>query len=523
MGKKAEALHKSLTGQGLASRATAPRSWPQGGEPPGEDREAPVRGPEYEASQQKGQACRQKLPRSDLGKWEVRPGRSEAVDLIFQQDADRLSFLVPERHRRHGGLAVRLLSRRGLPMAADLSTLPTTGLLVQACGDAHIANFGGYRSPESHLVFDLNDFDETAAAIGNGTWSAWWPASPFAGRTRGFGDKWCREAVRLAARATGSPWRSSPRRDPSMCGGPTSMWPRYFRDLPTRCPRPIGARWPTIWSGHSPRPTSEPSRNWCTWKTASRRWSTNPPDIVPLSHFLSLDNQRRVRRSLVRMLDDYRATVRPPYQELLKNYRFIGAAQKVVGVGSVGTRCWVAAFSGNQMADPLVLQIKEANASVLERFCGRSPCLSHGERVVAGQRLMQTTSGVLLGWTHARDEHGRRRDYYVRQLWNWKMSVDLDHVSADELEIYGQLCAWTLARAPRPHGRACGHGLLPGNVGQVRCVHGVVRAELRRSERSRLRAVPEAHNSKLSSCFKAIKHIPWWMAVLLRPFSLENC
>lgn len=105
------------------------------------------------------------------------------------------------------------------------------------------------------------------------------------------------------------------------------------------------------------------------------------------------------------MLDDYRATVRPPYQELLKNYRFIGAAQKVVGVGSVGTRCWVAAFSGNQMADPLVLQIKEANASVLERFCGRSPCLSHGERVVAGQRLMQTTSGVLLGWTHARDEH----------------------------------------------------------------------------------------------------------------------
>ena len=173
----------------------------------------------------------------------------------------------------------------------------------------------------------------------------------------------------------------------------------------------------------------------------------DPPDIVPLSHFLSLDNQRRVRRSLVRMLDDYRATVRPPYQELLKNYRFIGAAQKVVGVGSVGTRCWVAAFSGNQMADPLVLQIKEANASVLERFCGRSPCLSHGERVVAGQRLMQTTSGVLLGWTHARDEHGRRRDYYVRQLWNWKMSVDLDHASADELEIYGQLCAWTLARA----------------------------------------------------------------------------
>ena len=125
----------------------------------------------------------------------------------------------------------------------------------------------------------------------------------------------------------------------------------------------------------------------------------------------------------------------------------VSTPAEVVGVGSVGTRCWVAAFSGNQMADPLVLQIKEANASVLERFCGRSPYLSHGERVVAGQRLMQTTSGVLLGWTHARDERGRRRDYYVRQLWNWKMSVDLDHASADELEIYSQLCAWVLARA----------------------------------------------------------------------------
>ena len=149
MGKKAEALRKSLTGQGLASRATGSSLVHKVAGRQAKTQEAPVRGPEYEASQQKGQACRQKLPRSDLGKWEVRPGRSEAVDLIFQQDADRLSFLVPERHRRMAASPFAFFRGAALPMAADLSTLPTTGLLVQACGDAHIANFGGYRSPES--------------------------------------------------------------------------------------------------------------------------------------------------------------------------------------------------------------------------------------------------------------------------------------------------------------------------------------------------------------------------------------
>ena len=151
--------------------------------------EVPVRGPDFEASQQKGQACRQKLPRSNLGKWEVRPGRGEAVDLIFQQDADRLSFLVPERHRRMAASPFAFFRGAALPMAADLSTLPTTGLLVQACGDAHIANFGGYRSPESHLVFDLNDFDETTR--GHWEWDVERLVASVAicGRTRGFGDK----------------------------------------------------------------------------------------------------------------------------------------------------------------------------------------------------------------------------------------------------------------------------------------------------------------------------------------------
>ncbi|MFR2950885.1 MAG: DUF2252 family protein [Collinsella intestinalis] len=199
------------------------------------------------------------------------------------------------------------------------------------------------------------------------------------------------------------------------------MWPRCSRAWPTRCPRPISTSGCRFGTGGFSKTNERAFEKLVRMEDGQPRWSTIRRISCRQPFFLP-DNQRRVQRSLARMLDDYRETVRPPYQELLKNYRLIGAAQKVVGVGSVGTRCWVAAFSGNQMADPLVLQIKEANASVLERFCGRSPYLSHGERVVAGQRLMQTTSGVLLGWTHARDERGRRRDYYVRQLWNWKMS-----------------------------------------------------------------------------------------------------
>lgn len=447
MGKKAEALHKSLTGQGLASRATGSSLVHKVAGRQAKTQEVPVRGPDFEASQQKGQACRQKLPRSNLGKWEVRPDRGEAVDLIFQQDADRLSFLVPERHRRMAASPFAFFRGAALPMAADLSTLPTTGLLVQACGDAHIANFGGYRSPESHLVFDLNDFDETTR--GHWEWDVERLVASVAicGRTRGFGDKWCREAVRLAAQS----YRESLAYFATL--GSFDVWRAYLdvaevlqglADKVSKADRrQVAADLERAFSKTNERAFEKLVR----MEDGQPQMVYDPPDIVPLSHFLSLDNQRRVQRSLARMLDDYRATVRPPYQELLKNYRLIGAAQKVVGVGSVGTRCWVAAFSGNQMADPLVLQIKEANASVLEQFCGRSPYLSHGERVVAGQRLMQTTSGVLLGWTHARDERGRRRDYYVRQLWNWKMSVDLDHASADELEIYSQLCAWVLARA----------------------------------------------------------------------------
>ncbi|MEI3547223.1 MAG: DUF2252 family protein [Adlercreutzia sp.] len=252
---------------------------------------------------------------------------------------------MPERHRRMAASPFAFFRGAALPMAADLSTLPTTGLLVQACGDAHIAQLRRVPlSSELHLVFDLNDFDETT----RGPWE--WDVErlvasvAICGRTRGFGDKWCREAVRLAAQS----YRESLAYFATL--GSFDVWRAYLdvaevlQGLADKVSkddrRQVAADLERAFSKTNERAFEKLVR----MEDGQPQMVYDPPDIVPLSHFLSPDNQRRVQRSLARMLDDYRATVRPPYQELLKNYRLIGAAQKVVGVGSVGTRCWVAAF-----------------------------------------------------------------------------------------------------------------------------------------------------------------------------------
>ena len=385
-----------------------------------------------------------------FGAWEVQTDRIDAIELIEEQSATRVPELVSLRYERMGASPFTFFRGTAIIMAHDLATQPVSGIEVQCIGDAHIANFGVFSSPTRHLVFDVNDFDETAP----GPWE--WDIKRLAasveicGRDRGFAKKDRRDAVRACAKQYCR----------SLCSfakmGELDVWyahldveqalDEFERDLHGK-------------TGRTVRRAVEKARQKDNQRAADKlahrvgdalRFNSQPPELVPLSDLEALQGYtdgNELFAALQELLDSYLASLPYDRRMLLEHYHVHDAARKVVGVGSVGTRCWVAAFSGNQMADPLVLQIKEANASVLEQFCGRSPYLSHGERVVAGQRLMQTTSGVLLGWTHARDERGRRRDYYVRQLWNWKMSVDLDHASADELEIYSQLCAWVLARA----------------------------------------------------------------------------
>lgn len=461
--KKLEKLHQSLATQGLAGKTSIAAKTSKPAKRQAKPTTSIDKAPGYAIARTRGKEARQKVTRSQLGTWAVQRERAGALAALFAQDENRLPSLVPERHRRMAANPFAFFRGAAAVMAADLATQPSTELIVQACGDAHIANFGGYRSPESHLVFDLNDFDETSHAPWEWDVKRLVASVAICGRHRGFSERWCRSAARLAA--------ESYRR--AMVDfadqGALDVWRAYIDVTEV-----LQALADHVSKADRHQVASDLERAFA--KTNERAFDKlvvqrhgqsemvyDPPDIVPLSYFLSPDNAQRVKESLARLMQGYRHSVMPTYQPLLENYHLVGVAQKVVGVGSVGTRCWVAALAGTEVADPLVLQIKEANASVLERWCGKSRYASHGERVVQGQRLMQATSGVLLGWTSAPDEDGVQRDYYVRQLWNWKMSVDLEKASADELEIYSQLCAWTLARA---HARTGDRGAIAGYLGK---------------------------------------------------------
>lgn len=418
--------------------------------------------PGYEIARSHGKEARQRVHRSELGQWTAQRDRAATMDLLFAQDDARLPNLVPERHARMAANPFAFYRATAASMAADLATLPNTGLIVQACGDAHIANFGGYRSPESNLVFDLNDFDETSRAPWEWDVKRLVASVAICGRHRGFGDKWCHEAAQLTAES----YRAAMAYFADQ--GALDVWNAYIdvghvleslaNHVSKADRRQVAADLKRAFSKTNERAFDK----LVTMHDGQAEMVYDPPEIVPLSHFLSPENAEGVKSALTTLMQGYREALLPTYRPLLANYRVLGIAQKVVGVGSVGTRCWVAVLTGTEVADPLVLQIKEANASVLERWCGASPYASHGERVVQGQRLMQATSGVLLGWTSAPGFDGVKRDYYVRQLWNWKMSVDLEKASADELEIYGQLCAWTLARA---HARTGDRGAIAGYLG----------------------------------------------------------
>lgn len=418
--------------------------------------------PGYDIARARGKEARQRVSRTELGQWDVQRDRAATLDLLFAQDDDRLPNLVPERHRRMAANPFAFYRATAASMAADLATLPNTGLIVQACGDAHIANFGGYRSPESNLVFDLNDFDETSHAPWEWDVKRLVASVAICGRHRGFGNAWCCEASQLTAESYRAAMAYFADR------GALDVWSAYIdvgqvleslADHVSKADRrQVAADLKRAFSKTNERAFDK----LVNVRDGQAEMVYDPPEIVPLSHFLSPENAEGVKRSLATLMEGYREALLPTYRPLLANYRVLGIAQKVVGVGSVGTRCWVAALTGTEVADPLVLQIKEANASVLERFCGPSVYPTHGERVVQGQRLMQATSGVLLGWTSAPGFDGVQRDYYVRQLWNWKMSVDLEKASADELEIYSQLCAWTLARA---HARTGDRGAIAGYLG----------------------------------------------------------
>jgi uncharacterized protein (DUF2252 family) len=358
--------------------------------------------------------------------------------------------LVPLRHERMLVSPFTFYRGAALVMASDLASTPTSGLKVQLCGDAHLANFGGFAAPDRSLVFDTNDFDETAP--GPFEWDVKRLAASFeiAARDNGFSAKKARDTVLNVAAA----YRVSM----AEFAGMTNLQVWYARAdvqaLLDRWSSEVGPAEVKRLQGMVEKAQSKDSTKALSKLTVREgdtyRIKSDPPVVVPVSELAAEQGIEMSEDELVTWLKGrftvYRRSLQPDRRHLLDGYELVDFARKVVGVGSVGTRCWIALLMGRDDQDPLFLQIKEAESSVLEAYAGKSGFANCGQRVVEGQRLLQAASDTLLGWLHADGLDGQGRDFYVRQLWDWKLSPVIETMTPDIMRIYAQMCGWTLAR-----------------------------------------------------------------------------
>jgi uncharacterized protein (DUF2252 family) len=393
----------------------------------------------------RGRAARGELPRSAHAVWEPAPGRVDPVELLEQQAQERLPELGPIRYGRM--LASRFAFFRGgaYLMAADLAAGPRTGLHAQLCGDAHLSNFGIFAAPDRRLVFSINDFDETLP--GPFEWDVKRLAASFAvaGRDRGFDDGTRRSIVMTAVRE----YREAMARFAEMRN--IDVW--YTRlDLAgiveTFGPSMSGKQMKRFQSNVAKVRTKDSMRalsKLCRTVDGELRIVGNPPLVTPIEDVLPGAEQDELEDVVRRMIRTYRRTLPRDRRHLLESYRYVHAARKVVGVGSA--RTWILLLVGRDEGDPLFLQFKEAQASVLEPFLGKSQFAQHGQRVVEGQRMMQAASDLLLGWERIDTIDGQQRDFYIRQLWDSKGSAEVELLDPAGLEAYGRICGWTLARA----------------------------------------------------------------------------
>ena len=397
----------------------------------------------------RGRSARAECPRSSHAGFELAEER-DPVAILEAQAPSRVPELVPLRYGRMLVSPFTFYRGAAAVMAHDLSPTPRAGLRVQLCGDAHLSNVGGYASPERSLVFDLNDFDETLP--GPFEWDLKRLAASFeiAGRDRDFTEAERTAAVlntvrsyrewmrKLAAARNLDVWYA--RLD-------VEMIEQKLREQQAKQQAEAVAK------GALKARTKDSLKAFAKLThlvDGEPRIRSDPPLIVPAAELageagIAVERLEGVIHQLFR---DYRRTLQQDRRHLLEEFRMVDLARKVVGVGSVGTRCWILLLLGRDGEDPLFLQIKEAQSSVLEPYLGKSQYKNHGQRVVVGQRLMQASSDIFLGWLHSKETlDGSERDFYVRQLWDWKTSVDLDLILPRGLELYGEVCGFLLARA----------------------------------------------------------------------------
>ncbi|MGZ4609193.1 MAG: DUF2252 domain-containing protein [Actinomycetes bacterium] len=396
----------------------------------------------------RGVAARERVPLGSHDRWRPSADRGDPVSILERQGAKRDQALVPLRHGRMSASPFAFFRGGAAILAADLSTTAVSGLRVQLCGDAHLANFGIFDTPERAHLFDINDFDETLP----GPWE--WDVKrlaasvEIAARDLGLSGASRREAVLACARA----YRTRTAELADM--GNLEVWHTrldaedVLSYVVDKNDAKLGRRLEhDVHKGLQRNHLTAFSKLVERHDDGDMRFASRPPLLVPIDELITDQGRRRYVGVIREFLRQYRASLPTTHRVLVDGYRYVHLARKVVGVGSVGTRAMVVLMIGRDERDPLLLQLKEARRSVLEPFCGPSPFVQRGQRVVEGQRLMQAASDPLLGWYRLRALDGKVHDFYVRQLWDGKASLDLSRLTARGLARYAETCARTLARA----------------------------------------------------------------------------
>jgi len=431
-----------------------------------------------------GATARSETPRSAHAGWEPAAGRRSPIDLLKEQDADREPDLVPVRHGRMAVSPFTFYRGAAKVMAEDLKETPTAGLTVQLCGDAHLTNFGVYGSPERRLVFDLNDFDETLPGPFEYDVKRMVASFVVAGRDNGFTPAETRAAAlaavtayrramaQFATQSTMDVWYASLDEDmivgaiqqagkqgaaakagPNGKAGSAGKGPAgkastskagKGKDDQAKLVRRAEKQTRLAAAKARSRDSLSALSKLAEVNKGQYRIVSQPPVVIPVRDLAPELTPELLDQLIRSQFQAYRATLRPDVRHLLDHFEVVDFARKVVGVGSVGTRCFIVLLQGRDASDPLFLQVKEATTSVLEAHLPRSRYRQHGQRVVQGQRLMQATSDIYLGWTRGVDVS---RHFYWRQLRDMKGSVEVATMTPVGFTMYGQACGWTMARA----------------------------------------------------------------------------